>query len=90
MTAALVCVHAAELLGRVAAFDRYAALDFGGGICSFSSNLCMYCTMHRFSMRAGDFVDKGFVKECREGEETKEKEEEEKRGEVVLRVVYIE
>lgn len=33
ITAAFVCVHAAELLGRVAAFDRYAALDFGGGIC---------------------------------------------------------
>lgn len=40
MTAALVCVHAVELLGRVAAFDGYAALDFGGGICSFRK--CMH------------------------------------------------
>ena len=52
MTAALVCVHAAELLGRVAAFDRHAALDFGGGICSFSLNLCkcIYCTVTNTSV----------------------------------------
>lgn len=58
MTAALVCVHAAELLGRVAAFHRHAALDFGGGICSFFVKF-MYCIVQHIDSpgELGIFVD---------------------------------
>lgn len=52
-TALLVCVHAVKFLGWVVAFDDDAALDFGDGIYSFF--FVNVCTVHEFSIRAGDF-----------------------------------